>query len=323
MPESGDLLNRMEKDLPNPEVISNILGGFTMKRFLLTLFFVFSFVSVFSFSVVDDLGRLVQIDQVPQRVVVAAPVFTDYLVRLGVSDKIIGVTDYDPFQAEKIGLSTPLNIEKIVSLKPDIVFVAGGYQAPEVYKLEKFGLTTVCINPTTIDAIFRTMNIIAAVFDLTEKGNKLVEEANQRMLNISRDQAYLIPLEDRKTVFYAMIAGNEVKDLWTCGQGSFLNEVISMAGGVNITGNYSGANGWLPISVEFVAAKNPDAMIVPYYYEGNEEQSKTVIMNFSPWSGIEAVRNGEIYGINGDKSNHANFNLIELMEEIYNKLYGE
>ena len=160
-------------------------------------------------------------------------------------------------------------------------------------------------------------------YDETEKGQKLVEEANRRMLSISRDRAYKIPIEERKTVFYAMIAGNEIKDLWTCGQGSFLNEVISLAGGVNITGNYSGANGWLPISVEFVAGKNPDAILVPYYYEGNEKASEKVIRGFSPWNNLNAVKNSEIYGINGDKSNHANFNLIDLMEEIYNKLYGD
>ena len=313
----------MEKDSPNPGVISYILGGFTVKKYLLTLFVMLAFVSVFSFSIVDDLGRVVEIEKVPQRVVVAAPVFTDYLVRLGVSDTIVGVTDYDPFDAEKIGLSTPLNIEKIVSLKPDLVLVAGGYQGPEVYKLEKFGLSAVCLNPTNLDSIFRTMNIIAALFNESEKGQQLVDEANQRMLNVSREKAYKIPLEERKTVFYAMIGGNEVKDLWTCGQGSFLNEVISMAGGVNITGNYSGANGWLPISVEFVAAKNPDAILVPYYYEGNAEVSEKVIVNFSPWNQVHAVQNREIYGINGDKSNHANFNLIDLMEEIYTKLYGD
>lgn len=321
--QSGDLLNRMEKDPPNPGVISYILGGFTMKKFLLTLFVMLAFVSVFSFSIVDDLGRVVEIDKAPERVIIAAPVFTDYLVRLGVSDRIVGVTEYDPFDAEKIGLSTPLNIEKIISMEPDIVFVAGGYQGPEVYKLEKFGLTVVCLNPNNLDSIFRTMNIIAAIFNQSEKGQQLVEAAQEKMLNISRDKAYKIPIEERKTVFYAMISGNEVKDLWTCGQGSFLNEVISMAGGVNIAGNYSGANGWLPISVEFVAAKNPDAILVPYYYEGNAEVSEKVIMGFSPWSQINAVKNQEIYGINGDKSNHANFNLIDLMEEIYIKLYGD
>ncbi len=294
-----------------------------MKRFLLTLFFVFSFVSVFSFSVVDDLGRVVQIDQVPQRVVVAAPAFTDYLVRLGVSDRIVGVTDYDMFDAEKIGQLTPLNIEKIVSLKPDIVIVAGGFQGPETYKLEKFGLTVICLNPNNMETIFRTMNILATVFSMEETGYQIVQEANDRMLAISRDKAYKIPIENRKSVFYSMISGNEIKDLWTCGQGSFLNEIISLGGGVNITGNYSGANGWLPISVEFVASKNPDVILVPYYYEGGEKPSEAVILGFSPWKEINAVKNQEIYGIDGNKASYANFELLDLLEEIYIKLYGD
>ncbi|MFP4461929.1 MAG: ABC transporter substrate-binding protein [Thermotogota bacterium] len=294
-----------------------------MKKFLLTLFVMLAVVSVFSFSIVDDLGRVVEIEEVPQRVVVAAPAFTDYLIRLGVSDKIVGVTEYDMFDAEKIGQLTPLNIEKIVSLKPDIVIVAGGFQAPETYKLEKFDLTVVCFNPNNVDTIFRTMKIFATIFDVEEKGKQLVNEANERLLSISRDKSYKIPVDERKSIFYAMISGNEIKDLWTCGQGSFLNEMISLAGGVNITGNYSGANGWLPISVEFVASKNPDVILVPYYYEGGEEASKEVIQDFSPWKDINAVKDQTIYGIDGNKASYANFDLLDLLEEIYSHLYGE
>jgi len=323
MLKSGDLSQEMEKDPPNPRVISKYLGGFTMKKLLLTVFLVLSFVCVFSFSIVDDLGRVVEIESTPQRVVIAAPVFTNYLVRLGISDRIVGVTDYDMFDAEKIGQLTPLNIEKIVSLKPDIVIVSGGFQAAETYKLEKFNLKTVCFNQNNLDAIFRTMNILSAIFGVEETGQRLSAEANEKMLSISRDKAYKIPLENRKTVFYSMISGSEVKDLWTCGQGSFLNEVISLAGGVNITGNYSGANGWLPISVEFVASKNPDVILVPYYYEGGEKSTEQVIKSFSPWKQITAVKEGNIYGIDGNKAAYANFDLIELMEEIYEKLYGD
>lgn len=294
-----------------------------MKKLLFLLLLLLFTVASFSFSVVDDLGRVVEIETVPQRIVVAAPAFTDYLVKLGCADKIIGVTDYDMFDAEKIGQMTPLNIEKIISIKPDLIIVAGGFQAAETYKLEKFGLTVICLNPNTMDAIFRTTTFLATIFDVTDKGEEVVADAQNRMLSVSRDKAYKIPLDERKEVFYAMISGNEVKDLWTCGQGSFLNEVISLAGGVNITGNYSGSNGWLPLSVEFVASKNPDTILVPAYYEGGEAAAETTIKAFSPWKDINAVKNGEIYGIDGNKASYANLQLIDLIEQIYEVLYGE
>lgn len=294
-----------------------------MKKLLVLLLLLVFTVSVFSFSVVDDLGRVVEIETTPERVVIAAPAFTDYFVQLGCSNKIIGVTDYDMFDAEKVGQMTPLNIEKIVSLKPDLVVVAGGFQAAETYKLEKFGLTTICLNPNTMDAIFRTTNFIATIMDVKEKGQEVVTVMQNRMLAISRDKAYKIPLDERKSVFYAMISGSEVKDLWTCGQGSFLNEVISLAGGVNITGNYSGSNGWLPLSVEFVASKNPDAMLVPAYYAGGEAAAEATIKGFSPWNEVSAVKNKAIYGIDGNKASYANLQLVDLIEEIYEVLYGE
>jgi iron complex transport system substrate-binding protein len=256
-------------------------------------------------------------------VIVAAPSFTDYIVKLGCSDKIVGVTDYDMFDAEKIGQLTPLNIEKIISLKPDLIIVAGGFQAAETYKLEKFGLRVICLNPNTLDSIFRTTTYLATILGVNEKGQEVVTEAQNRMLAISRDKAYKIPLDERKSIFYCMISGNAVKDLWTCGQGSYLNEVISLAGGVNITGNYSGANGWLPLSVEFVASKNPDVILVPSYYAGGEATAEAVINGFSPWKDIKAVKNAAMYGIDGNKAAYANLQLIDLIEDIYEILYEE
>src|SRR6056297_2171417 len=292
-----------------------------MKRLLLTVMLFFAVLSLFSFSLVDDLGRIVEFEETPQRIVVAAPVFTDYLVRLGVADRIVGVTEFEPFDAEKIGRTTPLNIEKIVSLEPDLIIVAGGFQAGEVAKLDKFDLKVICLNPNSMETIFRTTNILATICGKEEKGNEIVETYRDKMMAIAEGKSYKIPIEERKKVFYAMIAGTEIKDLWTCGQGSFLNEAISLAGGVNIAGNCSGPSGWLPISVEFVASQNPDAIIVPYYYQGGEQQAREAILNFSPWKNVTAVKNEDIIGIDGEKASHANLKLVDLIADIYSGLY--
>jgi len=288
---------------------------------LFVLFFVVT--SLFSFVVIDDLGRDVEIESTPERVIVAAPSITDYLVKLGLGDKIVGVTDWDAFNAERIGQLTPLNVEKIISLDPDVVFLTGGFQAPEVSRLDEFGITAVVLNPNTFAEIFRTTKLLATIFNVSEKGNEIVNEYQKRVDTISKEKSYKIPLSERKSVFYAMISGSEVKDLYTCVQGSFLNEVISLAGGVNITGNFSGPNGWLPIGVEFIAAENPEAILIPYYYAGGEQPAIDAINNFSPWANIAAVENQALYPIDGNAASYANLELVGLLEQIYEALYGE
>nr|HRD19626.1 cobalamin-binding protein [Fervidobacterium sp.] len=105
------------------------------------LFLIVLTVLSFGITVVDDAGRIVNIPVAPRRVVSAAPNATRYLQALGLENRIVGVTDWDNYKkAENIGNLVPLNIEKIYSLKPDLVILFGGFQLPEVEKLEKANL---------------------------------------------------------------------------------------------------------------------------------------------------------------------------------------
>ena len=293
-----------------------------MKKHLLFCCFLLFFLSLsFSLVFVDDLGRKVSVDQTPERVVVAAPALTDYLVQLGLEGAIVGVTDWDVFPAEKVGQLTPLNVEKIISLQPDIVLIAGGFQAAEALRLTPFGLNVLVLNPNSFYDIQRIVRFLGALFDIPERGQELAEKVENSLNRIAVEKAYKIPLDKRKTVFYAMVQSAEIKDLWTCVQGSFLNEVIALAGGINITGSYTGPNGWLPVGVEFVALQNPDVILVPYYYEGGAEDAIEAVLNFAPWKSITAVKNKAVYGIDGNKASYPNPMLTELLEEIYATLY--
>jgi len=293
-----------------------------MKKHLLSCCSFLLFLSLsFSLVFVDDLGRKVSVDQTPKRVVVAAPALTDYLVQLGLEGAIVGVTDWDAFPAEKIGQLTPLNVEKIVSLQPDIVLIAGGFQAAEALRLTPFGLNVLVMNPNSFNDIQRIIRFLGTLFDIPEKGLALAEKVEKTVNAIAVEKAYKIPLDERKKVFYAMVQSAEIKDLWTCVQGSFLNEVIALAGGVNITGSYTGPNGWLPVGVEFVALQNPDVILVPYYYEGGADEAIKAVLNFAPWKSMTAVKNKAVYGIDGNKASYPNPALVNLLEEIYLALY--
>jgi iron complex transport system substrate-binding protein len=293
-----------------------------MKKVLLLCFFtVLLFSLSFSAVFIDDLGRQVSFDTTPKRIVVAAPALTDYVVRLGLSDAIVGVTDWDLFPAEKIGQLTPLNVEKIIALQPDVVLIAGGFQASEITRLEPFGVKALVLNPNSFYDIQRISRYLGTLFGVPEKGNKLALWVEDNINKIAIDKVYKIPLDKRKKVFYAMVQSSEIKDLWTCVQGSFLNEVLALAGGINITGSFAGPNGWLPISIEYVALQNPDVILVPYYYEGGAKEAIEAVLDFNPWQSITAVKKKAVVGIDGNKASYANPELVELLVEIYQRLY--
>lgn len=291
-----------------------------MKKVISFAFLFIFALNIFTLTVVDDAGRLVTIDKVPERVVSAAPNATKFLISLGVEDKIVGVTDWDSFNAEKIGNLVPLNIEKILSLNPDIVITFGGFQLPEVEKLEKFGLNVLVLNPISLNDISKDVALLGAIFDKVEESKKIVEKIQNTITDFGIKTSK-IPFENRPTVFFTITTPNdEAKELWTAGTGSYINELITIAGGLNITAPYTGNNGWLPISWEFLIFNNPDIIIIATY--GDLEKTLETIKNSEIFGSLKAVKNNKVLVVDGNEISQISPDIIKFLDIFYNFFYG-
>src|SRR5262249_29656872 len=106
--------------------------------------------------VTDDLGRHVRVKPSIRRFVSLAPSVTEILFALGLGDSVVGVTtycDYPPEAAskEKVGDTQRPNLEKILSLKPDLVIVSTASQLEEFMdSLERLGVPVYVNNPTDL-----------------------------------------------------------------------------------------------------------------------------------------------------------------------------
>jgi len=294
-------------------------------RKLLTLVMLIVFLALvwsYPITVVDDAGRTVTITQRPQRVICAAPSTTKFLQYLGLEDKIIAVTNWDDFEAERIGDLFPINLEKIVSLNPDLIFTFGGFQLPEVVKLEQQGLTTVVLNANSVQQILNDLVLVGTIMGIPEKAKQLANQLQERYLNIAK-KGYNIPFDKRvKVVFLMDIPGPDVREVWTCGQGSYLNDLITLAGGANIAALFTGPNGFLPISLEYIVSQNPDVLIVTSYVPNSEEQIKEKISNHSILKSLKAVKNKRIYVYDNYLLSLPAPQLVEYIEKFYNDFYG-
>jgi iron complex transport system substrate-binding protein len=294
-------------------------------RKLVTLVMLIVFLALvwsYPITVVDDAGRTVTITQRPQRVICAAPSTTKFLQYLGLEDKIIAVTNWDDFEAERIGDLFPINLEKIVSLNPDLIFTFGGFQLPEVVKLEQQGLTTVVLNANSVQQILNDLVLVGTIMGIPEKAKQLANQLQERYLNIAK-KAYNIPFDKRvKVVFLMDIPGPDVREVWTCGQGSYLNDLITLAGGANIAALFTGPNGFLPISLEYIVSQNPDVLIVTSYVPNSEEQIKEKISNHPILKSLKAVKNKRIYVYDNYLLSLPVPQLVEYIEKFYNDFYG-
>ncbi|HDK25915.1 MAG TPA: cobalamin-binding protein [Candidatus Atribacteria bacterium] len=293
-----------------------------------TLLFILSFFSLFSLAnsigyplkVIDDTGTVVTITQEPQRLISTAPSNTEILFALGLGDKVVGITNYANYpeearKIEKIGEISPLNLEKIASLKPDLILAYPGLQLKEIPQLRELGFNVLGIEPLTIKETLKSIKMIANVCGISEKGKALVEDLSQRADKI-KSEVSKITIPDRPKVF----VGGTYETIYTPGEGTLFNELITLAGGENIA---SSLPGWVKISPEFVAEAEPDIIIIPVgvMNPGEESKIKEDISQRPGWSNIPAIKTQSIFIVNEDLFYRAGPRLIDGLELLYEIFY--
>ncbi len=294
-----------------------------MRRFLVILLAVLLTILTFSYplTVVDDLGRVVTITKEPERVVSVSPAATRYLIHLGLQNRVVGVTNWDVLNVEKVGNMVPLNVEKILSLKPDLVLAFGGFQAGEIPKLEKAGLVVFAINPSTLMDILRDLSLVGAIFGVEDKSAEAVKKLKDIYMKVALN-AYKVAIDKRPKVLYLMgTPESNMKEFWTAAAGSYMNDLITLAGGRNIAANLSGPNGWTPVSVEYIVKQDPDVIIVASFVSGSDDKVIEAVKKFQPFKELNAVKNGRIYVIDGNLASQPSPQIFQLLEKIYSFLY--
>ncbi len=242
-------------------------------------------------SITDDLGRIVTIDEIPQRILSLAPSCTEILFALDLGDRVVGVTDYCDYPEEakakpKVGAPFPgFSMETIVDLDPDLVLSIAG---TIVGQLENLGLTVVVLQPKDIGDVLRDIALVGGITHKGEKAKTLIDEMEERLAAIVIETAMAT---ERPTVFYEVDASLNENKPYTVGFGTFQDDLITLAGGRNIA---SGRSGWYEMSIEEILNANPGLIILEDYQYGATPE---VVANRSAWKGLTAVKEGRIYPI--------------------------
>jgi len=226
---------------------------------------------------------------IPERIVCLAPSYDETLIELGLQNKIVGVvtsSDYleEVKHAERVGLWIKPNIEKIIALKPDIVLAtAFTGQQSAVKKLSAVGIQVIVIDDKQrIEEIFaktRQVGDILGAGGRTEtllgRMENVIKEIKRKTKGLPRPRVYV------ETGF---------NPLFTCGKGSFVNDMVEIAGGKNIAGEIN--QPFPRISSEFILSKDPEVIILPYM---GRNFGKQALKQRKGWANISAVRTGRVY----------------------------
>lgn len=275
-------------------------------------------------TVMDREGNIVQIPDSIDTIISAAPSVTEILEGLGLADKIVAA---DLYSADVEGISPEictldfynLNIEELVALSPDLIIINGisetGAEDPYA-ALKEAGANVVYIpTSTSISGIKLDIEFLAAYLGAEDKGAELIADIDAAVTDVSEKAA---GITEKKKVYFEI---GSAPYLYTCGSGTFLDEIITLIGAENI---YGGEEGWISNSEESVIAANPDVIITNVMYDGydfNEIKSR------AGWENIPAVQSGAVFQVDANAtsrpSQHITEGIYQIAEAVYPEIYGE
>jgi len=248
-------------------------------------------------TLTDDLGHVHILKHPPQRIVSLAPNITEILFALGLEEKIVGVTRYCnyPQQAQKkerIGGMVDLDLEKVISLQPDLVIAFRGNPLRLIRRLKNLQLSVFVLEQgTTLESVFSLIERIGLVTHREKAAASLVDGLNKdykRVLNRLSSVKYAPKV-------YINIHG---KGLWTCGRDSFLNDLVHKAKGFNIAGETPRA--WIAYNLEEIIHQDPEYIIVITKSQKDFTEIKEWFTQEAPLGSTQAIREKNIYYLDED-----------------------
>ena len=279
-------------------------------------------------TLVDDEGFVTTLTSVPQRVVSLAPSNTQIMFALGEGSKVVGLTDYDNYpynfsawiaagnMTSIGGFSTP-NKEAIASLHPDLI-LATPINDPDVVTLRSLGYNVLVLNPNDVRGDLQNIALVGRAVGAESTAADLVNNINNKINAITAKIA-AANITNPPKVYYE-IWGPPMGDLMSCGGPTWVNGIISKAGGVNIFANET--DQWPTVSSETVVQMNPDVILLPTAMGGAPFYGSVSDVAARPgWSTINAVKNNRIVVIDGDLFAETGPRVAEQITAIAQALY--
>ena len=244
----------------------------------------------------DMLGRPVAIPDRPLRVVSLAPSITETVYALGRGEWLVGVTavcDYPPparALAKVGGIAAP-NLEQIVRLRPDLVFAtAEGNSRNLLDQLERLGLATFALRPDSYWGVVESILAMGRALAAEPVARRVVEGIERRVRRVQD----LVAGRSQPRVLYL---------IWTdpliaAGAGTYLNDLLELAGGRNIVWERTGA--YPRLNWEQVVARAPEVILLADHRE-DSERAETGSGHMPPewhtWQAVPAIRTGRVLAV--------------------------
>ncbi|WP_026319961.1 helical backbone metal receptor [Siminovitchia fordii] len=274
----------------------------------------------FPVTLKDAADKEITIEKKPEKIISLIPSNTEILYALGAGDEVVGVSENDNYpedvkdKEQVAGLE--LNIEKIISLKPDLVLAhgsAGDMWESGLKQLEDSGITVLVVhNAESFDEVYDTIDFIAKATGHTEEASDTINDMKAKLDEIEKKAAD-IKEEDQKSVFVEISPAPEI---YAAGKNTFMDEMLKTINAKNSVQE----EGWPMINEEAIIKMNPEVIIVNYNYVDNAVDQ---VLDREGWQDVAAIKGKQVYTVDENLVSRSGPRIVEGVEELAKAVYPD
>ena len=260
-------------------------------------------------TITDSFGKEVTLNEEPSKIISVAPNITEMIYKLGAEDKLVGRTNYCDYpeevsSIESIGTLRKPDIEKIISLEPQLVITSTHFDDENTAKLEAAGISVIALyEEFNVTGVYTMIETLGTALNKQDEAAKTVADMKS---TINKVEEAVEGLEE-PTVYYVVQYG-ESGD-FSAPENTFVGQLIDMAGGNNIVPEQ---DSW-SYSLEALLEADPEIIVVR---NGEKEGFESLEADKE----LTAVKEGNVYEIDNnliDRQGYRNAEGLSTLAKIF------
>lgn len=275
-----------------------------------------------SVLVSDARGKSFEFALPAQKIVSLAPSNTEILFAVGAGNQVVGRDSFSDYPAEAQSVADigggfgALNTEIILAAKPDLVLAADLTPAEQIQSLEDLGLPVFVLgNPNDLAGMYENLRLVARITGHDQEAETLVASLQEREKAVNEK---LSGVNERPLVLYEL-DGTDPNAPWVSGPGTFIDTLITQAGGDNLGASLEGA--WVQVSLEVLIEKNPELILLGDATWGGV--TPEMVAARGGWDALTAVQQGKVYPFDDNLVSRPGPRLIDGLEAMAKILHPE
>jgi len=271
-------------------------------------------------TLTDATKTKVTIEKKPEKIVSLIPSNTEIVFALGLDKEVVGVTDFDNYpeaatKKEKIG-GQEINLEKIISLKPDLVLAHASWASNSeagLQQLKDAGIAVFVVNDAqNFDQVFDSIDMIGKATGETVKANEIISGMKEKLEDI---KAKASEIKEKKKV---LVEVSPAPEIYTSGKNTFMDQMLRLINAENIANDQEG---WIKIDQEAMIKRNPDVIVTTYgYYVKNPVDQ---VLTRKGWETVNAVKNKHVVDVDSDRVTRTGPRIVEGVEDLAKAVYPD